>query len=136
MFRDVYDKIDELAKARNISRRRLAQLSGININTMSTLYKRRPVNFPDKYLFPIAAVLDVSPSEIRNANNLRLFPKTAELPRADADAAQVVDFADLAPVQTENQRATVGQVLSMIETLNRDELKIVSDYIAVLTQDS
>lgn len=136
MFRDVYDKIDELAKARNISRRRLAQLSGININTMSTLYKRRPVNFPDKYLIPIAAVLDVSPSEIRNANNLRLFPNAAEPPHTDADAAQVVDFANLAPVQTENQRATVGQVLSMIETLNRDELKIVSDYIAVLTQDS
>lgn len=136
MFRDVYDKIDELAKARNISRRRLAQLSGININTMSTLYKRRPVNFPDKYLIPIAAVLDVSPSEIRNANNLHLFPNTAEPPHTDADAAQVVDFANLAPGQTENQRATVGQVLSMIETLNRDELKIVSDYIAVLTQDS
>lgn len=136
MFKDVYDKIDELAKARNISRRRLAQLSGINTNTMSTLYKRRPVNFPDKYLIPIANALNVSPSEIRNANNLRLFPSAAEPPCADADTAQVVHWDSLVPAQTENQRATVGQVLSMIETLNRDELKIVSDYIAVLTHDS
>ena len=74
MYKDIYDRIDELAAERNLSRRKLAQLAGINVNTLSTIFKRRPDKFPEKYLESIANALGVSVSEIRNAN-LRVFPK-------------------------------------------------------------
>ena len=55
----VYDRIDELLKQKGLSRRKLAELSGINPSTLGALFARRPVPLPDKYLNPIAEALGV-----------------------------------------------------------------------------
>ena len=70
VYKDVYDKIDEILKERKISRRKLAM--------MSALFARRPERFPDKYLEKIASALSVSIAELKGAN-LSLFP-SAETP--------------------------------------------------------
>lgn len=55
----VYDKLDELLRQRGWSRRKLAMEAGINLNTMSALFARRPEPLPDKYLRPMAEALGV-----------------------------------------------------------------------------
>ena len=70
----IYDRIDNELKRRNISRRRLAQLSGININTMSTLFARRPEPFPENHLVKIADALDMPVRELKGFSLVEFRP--------------------------------------------------------------
>ena len=109
---DTYERIDELLKERHMSRRKLAQIAGININTMSALFMRRPETFPPKYLEKIAAALNVPVTEFTGLK-LISFPGTVkEEPVKEADPLQ--------------------QIVSMLEKLTPTELKLVQVYAAKL----
>lgn len=137
MYKDTFDKIDELAKAKKISRRRLAQMAGINVNTMSSLYKRRPAKFPEKYIEPIANALGVAPSELKNSNNLTVL----RMGYRDISAAE--GYASLGRFLYSHKAGNrspaalrpVSAIMSDLEVLSRAELQIVAEYISILLQD-
>ena len=68
-----YDIIDEELKKRRWSRRKLAEIAGININTMSTIFARRVEPFPEKYLEPIAKALDIAAHELKGIKIYKLM---------------------------------------------------------------
>lgn len=124
MYKDTFDRIDELAKAKKISRRRLAQMAGINVNTMSSLYRRRPARFPERYIEPIANVLRVPPSELRNANNLIVITGNIRpIPAAENNPEQ------------ETAPRPVSAIMADLEALGREELQILDRYIDLLLQE-
>ena len=128
MFRDSFDKIDELRKEQRISRSELARRAGINPNTMSTLFSRRPKVLSDKYLLPIAAALNVSPSVIRNAN-IRAFPGT----KLQAIDGACEPQAGNTPTNTAgNSKITLQQMQSIFEQLqglDEEQLRFIEKYI-------
>lgn len=124
MYKDTFDRIDELAKVKKISRRRLAQMAGINVNTVSSLYRRRPARFPERYIEPIANVLGVPPSELRNANNLIVITGNIRpIPAAENNPEQ------------ETAPRPVSAIMADLEALGREELQILDRYIDLLLQE-
>ena len=141
VYKDVYDKIDEILKERKISRRKLAMMAGININTMSALFARRPERFPDKYLEKIASALSVSIAELKGAN-LSLFP-SAETPSHRLSLAAPADSPPFDSSKITNailkshnfageEETPLSFIMAALEKMDKKELDIVADYIGVL----
>lgn len=142
VYKDVYDKIDEILKERKISRRKLAMMAGININTMSALFARRPERFPDKYLEKIASALSVSIAELKGAN-LSLFP-SAETPSTHRlslatpagsppfDSSKITNAILKSHNFTGEEETPLSFIMAALEKMDKKELDIVADYIGVL----
>lgn len=135
MYRSTYDKIDELLKERKMSRRKLAQKAGINVNTMSALFAKKPDVLPDKYLNPIAEVLEVSPTTLR-ASNLRLFTASEAVP-FDANKINHAMFRSHAeqPPEADSTTEPTPQPMSFsrfcaaLEAMDDEELELISLYL-------
>lgn len=142
VYKDVYDKIDEILKERKVSRRKLAMMAGININTMSALFARRPERIPDKYLEKIASALNVSIAELKGAN-LSLFP-SAETPSIHQFSLTMpavsppFDSSKITKAILKNynfdgeEEAPLSFIMAALEKMDKEELGIVANYISVL----
>lgn len=140
----VYDKIDELIKQKDISRRKLAMLAGINISTMSALFARRPVPLPDKYLSPIAEALGVDKAVFDNETLEAEFES-----KAGENAARVTEsqylyenslFRQLGNKAQREERArrirypneNVLSIMSQIIALDDEDIDALESWLAAL----
>lgn len=71
----IYDNIDKELHNRCWSRRELAQRAGINVNTMSTLFARKPDPMPEKYIDKIANALEMQPHELKGFGLVTEMPQ-------------------------------------------------------------
>ena len=78
----IYDRIDMELKRRHWSRRKLADFAGININTMCSLFARKPDPLPDKYLNKIADALDIPVHELKGISIVG-FPAHSRRKKSD-----------------------------------------------------
>ncbi|MBE5774050.1 MAG: helix-turn-helix transcriptional regulator [Clostridiales bacterium] len=66
---DIYQRIDKLLREKDMTRKQLAALAGINYSTIATIFSRKPKHFPHKYAEKIASVLQVSVDELYESDN-------------------------------------------------------------------
>lgn len=139
MYKSTYDKIDEILKERGLSRRKLAQMAGINVNTMSALFAKKPEKFPDKYLNAIAEALDVSALTLK-ASNIRLLARPTKA--AEFDTSLITNAilraheepSDVEPCAKSQQlqQSSFGQIITILESMDDEEIEIILHYIEYL----
>ncbi len=82
---DMYDRIDELLKERNMSRRQLAIKAGVPTSTMSNLFARRSESPALNVVMKIAEVLNVSPSAFMSDTEFyKIRPKQITIDMTEA----------------------------------------------------
>lgn len=128
---DIYDRIDNVLKQKKISRRKLAELAGINVNTMSSLFARRPSNFPRQYLNQIAEVLDITPAALEGYGIFQLVSATP----ADSSASHTIRAFEFSGVDTkpkENESSPLSETLRQLERMDKKTLEFVIQYANTL----
>lgn len=113
----IYDRIDHELKKRNLSRRKLAQLSGININTMSSLFARRPEPFPENHLIKIADTLGVPVHELKGLS-LVMFSGPEPI-KNDRPAIQIIQ-RHVTPYKAPAESKGAGELLNIFNSLNKE----------------
>ena len=83
---NVYDRIDLILKERGISRRKLAELSGIPYSTIASSFARKNKNLKIETLDKIAAALDVSVIRLNPNITWDEHKNTEELKRIERES--------------------------------------------------
>lgn len=132
----VYENIDKILRERHISRRKLADLAGINANTLAAVFMRKPDPFPEKYLIPIAEALEVPVYQLKGLKLLKYPAGKAATPAQASGEASDVAFSE----EEDNARVTAEffalRTLSAISQVNLDGLKLICQYAETLSTDN
>lgn len=140
MSESVYDRIDAILKQRRISRRKLAEMAGINVNTMSAIFARKAEPLADKYLDPIAEALEVPKTELLGIRvihpeeqaRLSLFasPQSLDSGRLSANLLNVSlkRKQELSAVFN-SARSALDEIMERLPKLSQNELKALTAYL-------
>ena len=108
----IYERIDEILKERQLSRRALARLAGIKETTLAGLFARKPDVFPEKYIEAISNALNVS------ANYLQGFADTQDDgEKLDRLAKEIKTYQKALDEGTDKLKSSISKVIDNMDQL-------------------
>ena len=108
----IYDRIDEILRERQLSRRALARLAGIKETTLAGLFARKPDVFPEKYIDAISNALNVSSSYLQGFADT---PEAGE--KLDILAREIQSYKKAVDGEIDKLRPSVNKAINNMDQL-------------------